>query len=314
MTINSRMKHRAKSVVEALSRRLETDRIETDRVLAAVGGLNCRLAQLTPPASLREAEFKVFSQWNEDGIIQYLIDRIEMPTRTFVEFGVGDYSESNTRFLASNNNWSGVIIDSGVGHRDFVQRTELDWRFGVRAVTGFVTCENVNNLIGGAGLSGDIGLLSIDVDGMDYWLLDAIEVVSPRILVIEYNAMFGPDISVTVPYQPDFAWDKAHWSWVYFGASLRGLVSKAKEKGYMFVGCESHGVNAFFVRNDVASGLQQVSVEEGFAPSVAPVARTAGGKLDLWKTQEQKLHEIADLPLLEVPEGEETTVGRLLRS
>ena len=82
----------------------------------------------------------------------------------------------------------------------------------------------------------------------------------------------------------------------------------------MFVGCESHGVNAFFVRNDVASGLQQVSVEEGFAPSVAPVARTAGGKLDLWKTQEQKLHEIADLPLLEVPEGEETTVGRLLRS
>lgn len=175
----------------------------------------------------------MFSQWNEDGIIQYLVDRIGVPTRSFVEIGVGDYSESNTRFLASHSGWSGVLVDSGVGHRHFVRRTELDWRYGVRAVTAFVTRENVNDVIVNAGVKGDIGLLSIDVDGMDYWLLDAIEVVSPRILVIEYNAMFGPSASVTVPYRPDFAWNKAHWSWVYFGASLGALVSKAKEKGYI---------------------------------------------------------------------------------
>jgi len=108
------------------------------------------------------------------------------------------------------------------------------------------------------------------------------------VIVIEYNAMFGPDVSVTVPYRPDFAWDKAHWSWVYFEASLRGLVSKAEETGYTFVGCESHGANAFFVRKDVAGGLQQLSVEEGFVPSTAPVARTEEGSLDPWKTREQK--------------------------
>ena len=306
MITNFRIKELAKRGLRAARRTSETD-----RVLAAVGGTNCRLAQLTPPTSLRAAEFKVFSQSNEDGIIQYLVDRVDVPNRTFVEIGVGDYSESNTRFLASNNNWSGVIIDSGVAHLGFVQRTELDWRFGVRAVTAFVTRENVNDLIVSAGVKGDIGLLSIDVDGMDYWILDAIDVVSPRILVIEYNAMFGPDVSVTVPHRPDFAWDKAHWSWVYFGASLRGLVSKAEEKGYTFVGCESHGVNAFFVRKDVAGGLQQLSVEEGFVPSTAPVARTEKGRLDPWKTREQKLRDIADLPVLVVPGGLETTVDQL---
>ena len=185
MITNSRIKELAKRGLRAARRPSETD-----RVLAAVGSLNCRLAQLTPPTSLRAAEFKVFSQSNEDGIIQYLVDRVDVPDRTFVEIGVQDYSESNTRFLASNNNWSGVIIDSGVAHLDFVQRTELDWRFGVRAVTAFVTRENVNDLIISAGVKGDIGLLSIDIDGMDYWILDAIDVVSPRILVLEYNAMF----------------------------------------------------------------------------------------------------------------------------
>ena len=306
MITNSRIKELAKRGLRAAGRANETD-----RVLAAVGGLNCRLAQLTPPTSLLAAEFKVFSQSNEDGIIQYLVDQVEVPNRTFVEIGVQDYSESNTRFLASNNNWSGAIIDSGVAHRDFVRSTELDWRFGVRAVTAFVTRENVNDLIVSAGVKGDIGLLSIDIDGMDYWILDAIDVVSPRILVLEYNAMFGPDVSVTVPYQPDFAWDRAHWSWVYFGASLRAMVSKAQEKGYVFVGCESHGVNAFFVRKDVAGGLQRLSVEEGFMPSTAPVARTEDGRLDPWKTREQKLRDIADLPVLVVPGDVETTVDQL---
>ena len=205
----------------------------------------------------------MFSQWGEDGIIQYLISKIQIKNKIFIEFGVQNYRESNTRFLLINNNWKGLIMDSGVDHINFLNRRDIKWRCNIDAIRIFITKDNINKIIKDVGISGDIGLLSIDLDGIDYWILKAINIVSPRILIVEYNSTFGHKHSITVPYRKDFDRTKAHYSNLYWGASLPAIHLCAKNKGYSFVGSNSAGCNAFFVRNDVIGELKILSPNEG---------------------------------------------------
>jgi hypothetical protein len=228
---------------------------------------------------LQDAEFRVFSQFGDDGIIQYLIRTIRPANDSFVEFGVGDYSESNTRFLLLHNNWRGLIMDGSSENMERVRSQELYWRHDLVAKAAFVTSDNVNALISSEGMTGEIGLLHIDVDGNDYWLWRAIDVVSPEIVIMEYNAVFGSDRAITVPYAPDFRRFAAHYSGLFFGASLPALCDLAHAKGYSFVGCNSAGNNAYFVRNDRMSGLKPLAPTAGFVESRFREARTADGQL-----------------------------------
>ena len=120
------------------------------------------------PMTLREAEFGIFSQWGEDGIIQYLVGRVPIERKAFVEIGVEDYRECNTRFLLCNNNWEGLIVDSGTAHLRTLEEEGLRWRYGIDGVSRWVTSDNVNGILEEAGMTGDIGLLSLDIDGVDY--------------------------------------------------------------------------------------------------------------------------------------------------
>jgi len=283
--------------------------IDVDPTLLAVGELRSHLNRVHPPAGIKEAEFKVFSQWNEDGILAYLTQAVACPERTFVEIGVQDYAESNTRFLATSGNWSGICIDDGVAHVDFIRRQELDWRYGVIAVSAFVTTDNINKLIRDGGLTGDIGLLSVDVDGQDYWLWDAVTEISPRVVVVEYNAVLGLDAAVTVPQRDDFSIFAAHPSGIYFGASLPALVDLGRRKGYRFVGCESHGANAFFVRDDVCGDLPSLTAEQGFVENRFRTSRSDAGLLDFETDRRTKLRRISDLPLVDVTTGATRSVA-----
>jgi hypothetical protein len=141
---------------------------------------------------IHEAEFKVFSQFGEDGIIQYLIRQAKIPSNlhTFVEFGVESYVEANTRFLLMNNNWSGLVMDGSKENVATVQNTALYWKYGLTAIAAFVDADNINGLIQSAGFGGEIGLLCIDIDGNDYWIWDRINVVNPIIVIVEYNSLF----------------------------------------------------------------------------------------------------------------------------
>src|SRR5687767_11515119 len=146
--------------------------------------------------SLHEVEFQVFSQWGDDGIIQYLISKIDIPNKTFIEFGVENYKESNTRFLLINNNWSGLVIDGSKNNIDFIKQDIISWGFDIHAKHAFITKENINELLSefiNKGYDSEIGLLSIDIDGNDYWIWNEIKVVNPIIVVVEYNAVFGAE-------------------------------------------------------------------------------------------------------------------------
>lgn len=231
------------------------------------------------PVQLTDVELKVFSQWGEDGIIQYLISRVPIATKTFVEFGVEDYRESNTRFLLMNNEWTGLVIDGSPRHVSKIKKSNLYWRYNLTAIASFVTKDNINGLISSNGITGDIGLLSVDIDGNDYWVWEAINVISPRIVICEYNSVFGSKDAVTIPYSDQFNRTRAHYSNLYFGASLGALCQLGKAKGYVFAGSNSAGSNAFFVREDVASNILAIDSRAGYVESKPRESRDQNGRL-----------------------------------
>jgi hypothetical protein len=248
-----------------------------------------------------DIEFQVFSQWGEDGIIQFLLRHVSLPNHIFVEFGVENYQEANTRWLVEGHNWSGLVFDGSQQHINSIKADPIYWKHQLKAVCAFIDAENINSLISGNGISGDIGLLSVDIDGMDYWVWKAIDVVTPAIVIVEYNSLFGPTKSVTVPYDPGFVRQRAHYSWSYYGASLAALVALGKTKGYSFVGSNSAGNNAFFVKSDLLHPpLRELTAREGYVQRAFREARDRDGKLT-FPTFEEEAALIEGLPIVEVP-------------
>lgn len=228
--------------------------------------------------SLDKVEFRVFSQWGEDGIIQHLIRNIEISNKIFIEFGVEDYTESCTRFLLINDNWSGLVMDSSKADIDFIKRDDISWKYDLKAVRSFITKDNICRLIDENVKEKDVGLLVIDIDGNDYWIWKAITTIKPRIVICEYNSIFGCERFITVPYDVNFNRAKKHCSNLYYGASLPALSLLAEEKGYFFVGCNSNGNNAFFVRKDICT-LHPVDYKKGFVMSKFRESRDCNRKL-----------------------------------
>jgi hypothetical protein len=235
--------------------------------------------QLPATASLKEAEFQVFSQWGEDGIIQFLLAHVPVPNTVFVEFGVESYAEANTRFLLLHDYWSGLIIDGSEQHMQGVRESDLSWRHTLHAKSAWISADNINELIRGAGISGDIGILSVDIDGVDYWVWQAIDVVQPRIVIAEYNSLFGPEAKVTPPYDPTFERAKAHSSHVFYGSSIAALNHLAEQKGYQLIGTNSAGNNVFFVRKDLAAPFPKRTVAEVYQRARFREARLPSGEL-----------------------------------
>jgi hypothetical protein len=211
---------------------------------------------------LSEVEFQVFSQLGNDGILQYLINKVDIPNKTFIEFGVQDYKESNTRFLLINDNWSGYVIDGSDKSIDFIKNDVIYWLHELYAKAEFINCENINKLLVVPGFDPEIGILSIDIDGNDYWVWKAIEVVRPIIVVIEYNSLFGRNNAWTIPYDPLFVRGENDSSILYFGASLRALEILGKQKGYSLIGSCSRGLNAYFIRTDKVRKFQIKPADE----------------------------------------------------
>lgn len=256
------------------------------------------------PLPLARAEFKVFSQFGDDGIIQYILQKLDLPAaeQRFVEFGVEDYTESNTRFLLFNNNWSGLIMDGSEEAMSSLRRSDLYWRYDLTALGRFITRENINALLEEAGFQGRIGILSIDIDGNDYWVWEAITVVDPAVVIVEYNGLFGASEAVTIPYQADFTRSKAHYSNLYWGTSLTALCQLAARKNYVWIGCNSAGNNAYFVRKTESNRFLIPKLPDDFVAAKFREARDPDGKLS-YLGQKTGFALVKDLPVWNVAEN-----------
>lgn len=223
-------------------------------------------------SAINSYEMKFHSQNGEDGILLYIFSRIGVTNHRFAEIGGGSGDECNSANLAINYGWTGLLVD-GSEQQAALAQLYLDHKLGitcgVQVLHRFVTVDNVNEMLTEHGLRGEIDLLSIDIDGNDYWVWEAITQSLPRVVVIEYNAAFGCTRSATVRYDPSFTATRKHASGLYHGASLPALTKLADRKGYALIGCDRAGVNAFYLRRELLTdGLSEVPVAAAYFENV----------------------------------------------
>jgi len=200
------------------------------------------------PKRLGRFEYQVYSQNGEDGIIHEIFKRIGTTNKFFFEFGVESGIECNSLALLLAG-WQGCWLDGNpayvrAANKKFAQSVS-DKKLEIRET--FITAENIEELLSSVSAPRDLDLLSIDIDGNDYWVWKAISNYSPRVVVIEYNPTFRPPIEFSMSYDAK----KKYSGYSHFGASLKTLELLGSKKGYRLVGCNFHGVNAFFVREDL---------------------------------------------------------------
>jgi hypothetical protein len=212
-----------------------------------------------PLPSFGEVEFRAFSQNGEDGILLYIFSLIGTTNNICVEICAADGIQCNSANLILNHGFTGLLVDGDEKAiergRAFYSRHPDTFSFPPRFAHAWVDRETVNALIARHEIGGEIDLLSIDLDGVDYWVWDAIDVIKPRVVVVETQCIWGTDRSVTVPYSPDFKSPLVNGFGLYCGASLPAFVSLGRRKGYRLVGAQALGFNAFFVRDDLGPNV-----------------------------------------------------------
>jgi hypothetical protein len=236
-----------------------------------------------------------FSQNGEDGIIDYLTQRLREPNRYFVEIGSSNGLENLTTWLALGRRFSGIMVE---GNSKLVRTACLlfpSLNHGVRFRHQFVTAENVGSITSDSRYS-DPDFFALDIDGNDYHVVRQVldSGFRPKVVALEYNSAFGPERAVTVPYQQDFDIRRAHPSGMYFGASIAAWRLMLPRYGYEFVTVDSNGVNAFFGRPECfgENFLGRVTGLD-FADNYAHCAKFGGD----WKVHSKIL---GDLPLIDI--------------
>jgi hypothetical protein len=197
-----------------------------------------------------EIYFKVFSQNGEDGIIDFLIQKIKIEDLKFVELGVGKYMEANTRYLFTNRACKGLIIDREKNLEFFASLNVERWKGALTILNTIVNKENINEILSKNNFINELDLLSIDLDGNDYWIVNELPNKFSKIAIIEYNSIFGSSAEITVPYDKNFNRYNYHFSSLCYGASLKAILKLMQRKGFSFLGVNEIKNNAFFINND----------------------------------------------------------------
>jgi hypothetical protein len=225
-----------------------------------------------PLPSLSEIGLKVFSQTDEDGILLYIFSIIGTVNKRSVEVCAGDGIECNSANLIINHGWDGLLVDGNKSlvkrGQEFYQTNPHTYVYPPKFVHNWITRDNINSIIKNNGFEGKIDFLSIDMDGVDYWIWEAINVIEPRVVVVEYQDILGPEKALVVPYSDNFnayEYPTTLGSPNFCGASLRAFTKLANKKGYRLVGCNRVGYNAFFIKNPFGQNeIPEISIEECF--------------------------------------------------
>lgn len=289
-----------KKIINFLTEKIIRSNSQYENVILSIGQIQSKLNSINKIEKISDSEFKVFSQWGEDGIINYLVENLNIENTTFIEFGVEDYEESNTKFLLLNRNWKGFVIDSSLDYINKIKNSQLYWKYSIIAFQAFITKENINQLMQSSGFKKQVGILSIDIDGNDYWIWNEINVIEPSIVIIEYNSRLGKEKSYVVPYDSNFKRKLAHYSMIYYGASLKALIKLATQKGYAFVCCNKAGNNAFFVKKELLNDkVREADINDGYVENNFRESRDNSGNL-IYLNKKEEIEIIFKLPLIEV--------------
>lgn len=267
--------------------------------------------------NLWDAEVRVFSQWGEDGILDYLCFELGLVKPKVLELGSGNFTECNSRFLAENLNASVVAVDS---RRDLIPTLEslpVYWKTSILPINMWITPKTIIEIQEKAlDFLEKIEIISLDIDGNDYWVAKNLDLSDVKIIVVEYNPLFGSEKAVSIPRKDDFDRTSAHFSNLYYGVSLKAWTNYFGEHNFKFIGTNRVGNNAFFIAGDYANNLSiplpNLSDLEKYVDWRVRESRDKNGRLTyLSNTDRQRL--IADMPLVNLETKEEIFVRDLIK-
>ena len=233
--------------------------------------------------TIEETFFKVFSQDYEDGIIQYLIKSLGLKNIKFVEIGTQDYSESNTRYIFETMRCEGLIIDPTPNLKKKINSFLRTWKNTLTIHNDFINSNNVVKIIEKNSFEKNLDIFSLDIDGIDYWILEKLPKKIAKIFIIEYNPYFGSKKEICAPNIEYFDRFKYHSTGFCWGASLKAIIKLMKQKGYTFIGTNNLNVNSFFVQDEFINKI-------GFnLPNLNDLSKHTEVKFNLLKNKNGRL-------------------------
>ena len=286
---------------------------ENDRTIFSVGSAHFLVMKRSYPdiKNFVEVDYKVFSQNGEDGIIDYLLYSLNIDVPKFLEIGVGNYKESNTRYLFEKNSCKGMIVDNNKNLKKKVSKYVKLWKGDLTIVENTITSENILEILSSNNFDKNLDLFSLDIDGIDYWVMKQIPQNISKIVIVEYNAVFGPNLEVTVPNIKNFDRKKYHYSYLCYGTSLKALIKLMSEKKYVFVGTNIACNNAFFVTeseiNKIKILLPKINDLEKFTRSNFTESRSINGELN-YLSGYDKLKEIENCEVIDLSSQNNTLI------
>ena len=284
-----------------------------DRNIFAIGSSHFSIMRqyYSEIKNLSDADYKVFSQTGEDGIIDYLLYSLNIKLPKFVEIGVGDYRESNTRYIFQKNCSRGLIVDKNKNLEKKVSKIVKLWKGDLTIIETAVTSENILHILNSNDFDNNLDVFSLDVDGIDYWILEVLPEKLSKIVVLEYNPTFGPNLEVTIPNLKDFDRKKYHYSSLCYGASLKALVKLMNQRKYIFVGSNIACFNAFFVLESEVEKLNLNLPDKNdltkYTTSYIRESRSIENKLN-YLSGKQKLKEIENCEVIDLSNPEKKLV------
>ena len=264
--------------------------------------------------NLWDAEVKVFSQWGEDGILDFLCEKIGISKPNIIEIGAGNFMECNSRFIAEFRNANVIAVDGRDDLTTAVKASPLYWKSNIIPIVEWVTPDNINRIMDiGEEQFGKVDIFSIDLDGNDYWILRDVSLLNVAIVVLEYNPIFGASLKVTIPRNDEFDRYKSHFSGLYYGASLQAFIDLMLAKGFDFVCTNRVGNNAFFVHSRYVDrfDFDTKSNYNKYVDWRIRESRSPKGELT-YLSGSERLKVINDLPLIDLNTMQMHTVGKLL--
>jgi len=254
--------------------------------------------------NINEFELKINSQNGEDGIIDFLLNKLKILKPNFVEIGVGEYIEANTRFLYDRHHQRGLIIDCIDNFKKKASSNINLWKGDLNIVEEKIKPENINQVLR-ENCNFEIDLFSLDIDGIDYWVIEKLSPKISKLFVAEYNSVFGSEHDISVPNIENFERFSYHYSGLCYGMSLKALIRLMGEKGFYFIGTNNFKNNAFFINNDFPynaffNGFQEInnSKLESFTNSTFSESRDKKGKLNYLR-EKKRFDEIKDCEIID---------------
>jgi hypothetical protein len=259
---------------------------------------------------LWDSEVRVFSQNGEDGILNFICEKINLYKPSMIEIGAGNFTECNSRYLAEHRCANVLAVDAQRDLESTAKKLLVFTRTNIQILNTWVTTENINEIIDlGKSNFGSVDILSIDLDGNDYWILKSANLTGIKVVIVEFNPLLSRLDPVSVPMDESFDRSTKHFSWTYYGANLYAFEYLLKGRGFEFLGVSRHGSNAFFVESSQLSKFSNLEIDLEISSDVrARENRDKNGKLTFISGQ-NRVSLIKDQVVVDVRNGKHLTVG-----